>query len=241
MNNTYNITTNSLVDSCGKQYFGEKAVISLTSWIKRIPTVGKTLYALWKTCPGFHIVLNLTTVEFPNKVNDLPKDLQLMLSHNMFEILWIKNDYKVLMKTLFAIDRYRDVPVISADDDNYPRFNYPEELYNEWLKDKTYFISYWGRPYNNTMHLGGNFTITPPYVYGKYGINCLCPEIVATREDDPYYTVLRDRLHLNHCKLIDRKVSEVIAYHDSVEPLVNVYRNRPKDWAMHEIERYIQL
>lgn len=238
---TYNIQKPILYTSTGKLYSGEKCVISMTSWIKRIHTVGKSIYALWKTCPGFHIVLNLTTVEFPNKEKDLPEDLRLMLAKKMFEILWIKNDYKVLMKTLFAIDKYRNVPVVSADDDNYPKFNYPEELYQEWLKDKSYFISYWGRPYNNTMHLGGNFTITPPYAYGEYGVKCLCPEIVATREDDPYYTVLRDRLKLNKCKVLNRKVSDVIAYHDSIEPLVKLYRSRPKDWAMHEIEKYIKL
>ena len=224
-----------------KKYNNEKAVISLTSWKGRIKTAGKTLVSILQTCPGFHIVLNLTTQEFPNKEKDLPDDIRLLVDNDLIEILWIEKDYKVLMKTLFAINKYRNVPVISADDDNYPKFNYAEELYQEWLKDKECFISYWGRPYNSTMHLGGNFTLTPPYAYGNYGLDCLCDEIVATREDDPYYTVLRDRLHLTKCKVLNRKITDVISYHDCVEPLSNLYRNRPKNWAAHEIEKYIKI
>lgn len=49
----------------GKVYASEKAIISLTSWKKRIGTVSKTLYSLIKQCPGFHIVLVLSEEEFP--------------------------------------------------------------------------------------------------------------------------------------------------------------------------------
>lgn len=39
---------------------GKKAVIALTSWKKRINTVGLTIYNLFETCgPDYHIVLTL--------------------------------------------------------------------------------------------------------------------------------------------------------------------------------------
>ena len=55
-----------------KQYNGEKAIISLTSWKARINTVGLTLFSLYKRCPGFHIVLVLSEEEFPKKEAELP-------------------------------------------------------------------------------------------------------------------------------------------------------------------------
>lgn len=210
-----------------------KAIISLTSYPARIKNVGKTLYRFIKMCPDFHIVLNLCTLEFPNKEKDLPEDLQLLNDNGLIEILWHNKNYRVLMKTLFAIDKYKEFPVISADDDNYPKINFPEILYKEWQKDKTAFISFWGRPYKNTMHLGGNFTISPPYAYGKYGVKCLTDAIIDTKEDDPYYTVLRSKLGLTNCKVITKyKVTDVITVHDEIKPLHDVYRNRPKNYAM---------
>lgn len=61
-----------------KQYNGEKAIISLTSWKKRINTVSQTIFSLVKQCPGFHIVLVLSEEEFPEKEKELPEELQLI-------------------------------------------------------------------------------------------------------------------------------------------------------------------
>jgi hypothetical protein len=54
-------------ESNGKEYSGEKAIISMTSWKRRISTCAKTIYSLLKHCPGFHIVLGLSKDEFPQK------------------------------------------------------------------------------------------------------------------------------------------------------------------------------
>ena len=226
--------------SDGKQYNSEPAIISLTSWKKRINTAGKSIYGLMKMCPGFHIVLVLNTVEFPNMLYDMPKDIQLFVKNKCIEILWLNKDYKVFQKVLFTIDKYRNVPVISSDDDNYPKINYAKELYDEWSKTKDTFISYWGRPYKNTIHLGGNFTIFPPYAFGKYGLECLNDKVIDTREDDPYYTVLRTKMSGTKCRVLKRRVSDVIKYHDCIEPLQNIYRNRPKNWAIYRIEEALE-
>ena len=53
-------------------------IISLTSYPARIKNVGKTIYKFVKMCPEFHIVLNLCSLEFPNKEKDLPDDLLLI-------------------------------------------------------------------------------------------------------------------------------------------------------------------
>ena len=217
-------------------------IISLTSYPARIKNVGKTIYRFIKMCPEFHIVLNLCSLEFSNKEKDLPEDLRVFQENGLIEILWHDKNYRVLMKTLFAIAKYKDFPVISADDDNYPKINYPMILYKEWLKDKTQFISFWGEKYKDTIHLGGNFTLTPPYAYGEYGVKCLTDAIIETREDDPYYTVLRHKMGLTNCRVLPGyPVSSVIEVHDEINPLHNLYRNRDYNYAFDINEKEIVL
>lgn len=116
--------------SFGKKYNGEKAIISLTSWKARINTVSKTLFSLLKQCPDFHIVLVLSEEEFPKMMDELPDELKLFTDNEMIEILWVYKNYKSFKKVLFTMDKYRTVPVISADDDCIYTCNYAQELYD---------------------------------------------------------------------------------------------------------------
>ena len=113
-----------------RTYHGEKAIISLTSWKARIGTVAKTIYSLLKMCPGFHIVLVLSEEEFPKKEAELPASLMTLVNNNLVELLWVYKNYKSFKKVLFTMDKYRDVPVISADDDCWYTRNYAQELLN---------------------------------------------------------------------------------------------------------------
>lgn len=70
-----------------KQYKGERAIISLTSWKGRIHTVYKTLKNLLKMCPKFHIVLVLAEEEFPEKEKELPENLMLFVNNNLIEVI----------------------------------------------------------------------------------------------------------------------------------------------------------
>ena len=123
-------------ESIGKEYSGEKACISLTSWKARINTVSKTLYSLIKMCPGFHIVLVLSKDEFPLMEKELPDNLMLFVENKLIELLWIKPNFKSFKKVLFTMDKYKTVPVISADDDCIYTCNYAQELYDKWIESK---------------------------------------------------------------------------------------------------------
>lgn len=129
-------------ESMGKEYAGEKACISLTSWKARINTVSKTLYSLVKMCPGFHIVLVLSKDEFPLKEKELPDNLMLFVENQLIELFWIKPNLKSFKKVLFTMDKYRDVPVISADDDCIYTCNYAQELYDKWKETKSDYVTY---------------------------------------------------------------------------------------------------
>lgn len=123
-------------ESMGKEYSGEKACISLTSWKARINTVAKTLYSLIKMCPDFHIVLVLSKDEFPLMEKELPDNLMLFVENKLIELLWIKPNFKSFKKVLFTMDKYKTVPVISADDDCIYTCNYAQELYDKWIESK---------------------------------------------------------------------------------------------------------
>ena len=122
--------------SFGKKYNSEKAIISLTSWKARINTVSKTIYSLLKQCPGFHIVLVLSEEEFPKMMDELPDNLKLFVDNELVEVLWVYKNYRSFKKWIFTADKYRDIPIISADDDCIYTCNYAQELYDKWAENK---------------------------------------------------------------------------------------------------------
>ena len=128
----YNRDTNPY-PSFGKKYNGEKAIISLTSWKKRIATCSKTIFSLIQQCPGFHIVLVLSEEEFPRMCEELPENLMLFVENEMIELLWVYKNYRSFKKVLPTMDKYRDVPVISADDDCIYTCNYAQKFYDKWV------------------------------------------------------------------------------------------------------------
>ena len=210
-----------------KQYNGEKAIISLTSWKARINTVCKTLFSLIDQCPGFHIVLVLSEEEFPKKEDELPENLKTFIENDLIEVLWVYKNYKSFKKVLFTMDKYRDVPVISADDDFIYKFNYAERLYDVWKNNKDSVISYCVQPCKYGFLSGGYATLHPPYYFGKYGLECLNDEILKGYEDDLYYASLREKL--NKRKYIDLKmwnISSVATEHDAIEPMRDVYKGQ---------------
>lgn len=120
-----------------------KACIALTSWKKRINTVGQTIYNLFTMCgPEFHIVLTLAVEEFPMKEQELPRDLLLMNRAGVFEILWVKKNWKSLKKWIFCGMKYSDVPIISADDDCIYTCNYANQLLSMYQRTHCPIITY---------------------------------------------------------------------------------------------------
>lgn len=161
----YNRDTNPY-PSFGKKYNSERGIISLTSWKARINTVSKTLYSLIEKCPGFHIVLVLSEEEFPKKEEELPENLRLFIDNDLIEVLWVYKNYKSFKKVLFTMDKYRDVPVISADDDCIYTCNYAQMLYNAWDKDKKRVVNF--RKSKIPYCPCGPATLYPPYLFSYF-------------------------------------------------------------------------
>lgn len=119
-----------------KQYNGENAIISLTSWKARINTVAKTIYSLITMCPGFHVVLVLSEEEFPKKEKDLPEDLMLFVNNDLIELLFGKENLRPHLKYFYTMQKYRNVPIITCDDDQMVYKNFAELLFQSYLTNK---------------------------------------------------------------------------------------------------------
>lgn len=207
-----------------KQYNGEKAIISLTSWKGRIKSVSRTIFSLIKKCPGFHIVLVLSEEEFPKKEDELPKDLTIFAESNLIEILWVYKNYKSFKKVMFTMDKYPDVPVISADDDCIYTCNYAKILYDEWEKNKSSIISV------RTGCENG-------YAVGPYGCGTLYYPNYFTNEklrkviELSYISNLDDFVTAIHCKrnkikIINKNLFNTIIFVNQNDNRISSPRNR---------------
>lgn len=206
--------TRETYPSFGKKYNGEKAIISLTSWKARINTVSKTLFSLIQQCPGFHIVLVLSEEEFPKMCEELPENLMLFVENEMIELMFVYKNYKSFKKVLFTMDKYRDVPVISADDDCIYTCNYAQELYDKWETDKNSIWSYHTDKATGFQH--GPATLYRPFCFLDKGISEIQLNILKTNHDDVYYGCLANKFNIKIKQVRDFRP---YVFHDTIKPL----------------------
>ena len=190
------------------------AIISLTSWKARITTVGLTLFSLLKWCPGFRIVLCLSTEEFPGKEDELPNDLRAMLSAGLLEILWTGKNVKSFKKWIFTAQRYPTIPIISADDDCIYQRNYANELYQAWIKNPLCCYTIHKCPVSGFQH--GPATLYPPGVASNFMIEHLTENVLRTAHDDVFYGMCLNKLNIPIIE-ISRTVPYV--FHDTTGAL----------------------
>ena len=211
-------------ESMGKEYAGEKACISLTSWKARINTVSKTLYSLVKMCPGFHIVLVLSKDEFPLKEKELPDNLMLFVENKLIELFWIKPNLKSFKKVLFTMDKYRDVPVISADDDCIYTCNYAQELYDKWDKNTNSIHTFNGLKADKFHFCRGPSTLYPPNIFNNL-IDIFKIKIPNIFNDD---ALLAAFTFLHNIPIYDIS-KKVYLFHDEKQPLSKLRNYTIKD------------
>ena len=190
--------TRETYPSFGKKYNSERGIISLTSWRARINTVSKTLFSLLKQCPGFHIVLVLSEEEFPKMMDELPDNLKLFVDNGLIEILWVYKNYKSFKKWIFTADKYRDVPIISADDGCIYIRNYAEELFQNWLSNKNKIISIKKFKRTDCVIGGSGYgMLFPPFCKLVQFSSHLTSNIIETNDDDYWFGFLCKREKIN--------------------------------------------
>ena len=112
-----------------KQYNNEKYIVSFTSFGKRVPMIGKTIYALTKqTYNDFHLVLTL----YKDDVKYIDEVIQLLLDNNLLELIVADNDLGPHLKYYYAMQKYYDKPIITVDDDRYYRTTTVQSLVEKY-------------------------------------------------------------------------------------------------------------
>lgn len=231
--------TSDTYPSFGKTLNNEPAVISLTSWKKRIGTCSKTIFSLLRNCPNFHIVLVLSEEEFPKMMDELPEDIKLLVENKLIELMFVYYNYRSFKKVLFTMDKYRTVPVISADDDCIYTCNYAKILYNVWKRHKDYCITFYKETIFDFPFTGGYGTLHPPYCY-KDSIKKIHFNEIDCLEDDMLYTVLRKIHNLKKCISLNKPAKSILFFHDEIYPLHDLRKNVNINDRFFKIKRAIR-
>jgi hypothetical protein len=195
-------------------------IVSLTSWKKRIDTVGKTIASILQHSKPLKIVLTLASDEFPGLVRDLPADLIQYAREGQLEIQWVKRNVKSFKKVLFALDLYTNYPVVSADDDCIYTEDYVKILYEKWLTDKKSIWTY-KRDVATKLFLFGHgpACLYPPNCFRSYGLIMLTDKIVATNHDDIYYGVLAKMMGIPVRQAVEDPLHVPYYFHDEIDGL----------------------
>jgi len=159
-------------------------IVSFTSWPKRISNVKEVLECLLNQDMKPDLIeLNLSETEFPNKENDLPKELNLLLNQNKkIEINWVKKNTYTFKKIIPTIKKFlgKKYYLLSIDDDWIYRKDYISIMVNNIEKF-----------HSDSFCLGGGNVMGGIMIYKSTCFESdfyekLTDEIIETRIDDSY-------------------------------------------------------
>lgn len=220
-----------------------KACIALTSWKKRIHSVGLTIFSLLCKCGRrFHIVLTLSEEEFPGKEQELPSDLILMNKAGVFELLWVKQDTNCFKKCLPTMCRYSNIPVISVDDGQIYTRNVADELLSMYLANpKSHAIYAWRTAkYGSVlMPVGCAGILYPPMFPAKFAYSLLDETIIKTFHDDAFIGILAKMMDYDIINVDSTYSNPFIVLSDA--ETYGITKNNPmKDAKMNIIIEHIK-
>ena len=105
-----------------------KVIVSLTSHTKeRLKNVPYFLYhSIFKHCYDYvKVVLTLWKDDIPL----MPDELKMMIDNGLVELIEAEQDLKCNLKYFYCMKKYRDLPIITIDDDSvYPKQMIPDLL-----------------------------------------------------------------------------------------------------------------
>ena len=160
-------------------------IVSLTSWTKRICNVKTVVSSLLdqETMPD-KIEINLSVVEFPNKEQDLPNDLQTFVKDNskIININWVQGNDGVFKKFIPTLKKYpfESFYLLTVDDDWIYRRDYIKIMmkYLEEYKSDTFCLA--------NAKVIGNRQIYRPGCFQSDFYEKLTQDVIDTRIDDMY-------------------------------------------------------
>lgn len=170
-------------------------IVTMTSWVKRINNVEKTLKTiLGNTEIPEKIIINLTTEEFPNKENSLPSGLvNLAKMNSIIEFHWLKHNTTVWKKIIPTLIRFKNANIICIDDDRL----YPKDFIATF---KNALSKYPSGPitganisfYKKYKQHCGHATLDK-YAFYKDGLDFITKEVMDLKSSDSVLTVIANR------------------------------------------------
>ena len=195
-------------------------IVSLTSWPKRIfnvPIVLKNI--LNGTLKPDYIELNLSSEEFPNKEDDLPKEL---LEIEKLNINWEIGNSRTFKKIIPTLKKSykKEYYLLSIDDDWIYSLDYIERM-----------VYYLNKYSTDTFCLAnakviGNRQIYKSSCFSKDFWDCLTENIIKTGIDDAYieHYLLKHNKTMSYYRPDD--VCELTKVYNEISPLHDEY-NQP--------------
>ena len=95
-------------------------IVSMTSFPPRINGAAKVWASILRQDVDLRLykrVLVLCETEFPNGLNGLPKEIQLLVKNKLIEIIWHKTNIKSHKKLIPTLLKYPNATVLVVDDD----------------------------------------------------------------------------------------------------------------------------
>ena len=112
----------------------EKLIVSLTTYPQRIVDIDVVIFSLInQSIKPDKIILWLAYEEFPNLERDIPNHV-LNLKKFGLEIEFCHNIYSY-KKLIYALEKYPNDLIVTADDDIYYPYNWLEKLYKSYLEN----------------------------------------------------------------------------------------------------------
>lgn len=171
-------------------------VVTMTSWTKRINNVKKVIDSVIEnTIVPDRLYLNLSLEEFPNRENDLPKELvELFEGNDRLIINWVEGNTKSFKK-VFPILQYLDDDdiIIDADDDILLPKDLIESRVNDFEKcGRKYQISSNGHKsigMDNNMHVVSAMSLFTKKMFNNWE-KFVNDTVIKTYNDDRTYLYL---------------------------------------------------
>lgn len=191
-----------------------KVIVSLTSHGVRVKNVMRTIFSLIN---GIFKDIKIVLTLYKDDVHSINEDLQLCIDNDIVELIIADKDLGPHCKYFYCMKKYKNLPIITVDDDiQYPKDTI-ENMYNTWLKHKdsiiarrSFNISFTNGKINSYLSWLNNFsgiTSEPSHKVFATGVggifyppdalkisDDLIPEILDMKyDDDTYLKVLELR------------------------------------------------
>ncbi|MFI3247209.1 MAG: hypothetical protein R3Y10_12165 [Ferrimonas sp.] len=118
-------------------------IVSLTSFPARIKTVHHVIESiLTQNKQPDRIVLVLAETEFPQKEENLPKEI-IELTKNKLEILWVEENTRSYKKLTPTLNRYPDAVIVTIDDDLIYKQECIKSLWDAYIQAPDRIHTHW--------------------------------------------------------------------------------------------------